>query len=132
MDISPLADKQQQSKNRSNSRQPRSEDRSRLDEYSTLSPASHLSREVLSAKRINSLIEQLNRMTGAMDISFELKQSSSLHADDTVVEVVDSRENEMLLELTMADLVEIEKQIKEDSVEDISELMCGSFFSLTA
>lgn len=132
MDISPLADKKQQNNSRNQNRQTRSEDMSRLDEFSSLSPATQHSREILSAKRVRILIEQLNRMTGLMDISFETKSPMTQTSNNTIVEVIDSKENELLFELKMTDLVEIEKQIKEDSVEDLSELVCGSLFSLTA
>lgn len=71
-------------------------------------------------------------MAGSIDITFELKQAERTPNRNTIVEVVDSKRNELLLELTMVDLVEIEKQMKEDLVEDLTELMCGSFFSLTA
>jgi len=133
MDISPLADKQQRNSNRKNNRRSRSEDNTRLDEYSPLPyTAPSLAGKILSVKRIENLIEELNQMTGSVDISFELKYADKQPSQNTVVEVVDSKRNELLLELKMQDLIEIEKQINEDSVEDLSEFMCGSFFSLTA
>ena len=133
MDISPLADKQQRNSNRKNSRRSPSEENSRLDEYSPL-PRQQTTRAgtVLSFKRIQNLIDELNQMTGAVDISFELKKTETQPRQSTIVDVVDSRRNQLLMELNMQDLVEIEKQINEDSIEKLSELMCGSFFSLTA
>lgn len=131
MDISPLADKQQRNNNRNSGRRARADDGSRLDEYSpptATTPAG----QVLSLKRIQNLIEELNRMAGSIDITFELKQAERTPNRNTIVEVVDSKRNELLLELKMRDLVEIEKQMQEDVVEDLTELMCGSFFSLTA
>jgi hypothetical protein len=131
MDISPLADKQQRNNNRNSGRRARSDDGSRLDEYSPPT-ASTPAGQVLSLKRIQNLIQELNQMAGSIDITFELKQAERTPNRNTIVEVVDSKRNELLLELTMVDLVEIEKQMKEDLVEDLTELMCGSFFSLTA
>lgn len=130
MDISPLTDKQRRNNNRN--RRNRSEDSSRLDEYSPLPQATATTSEVLTNRRIQHLIEELNHITGSTDISFVLKQASVRPSRHTIVEVVDTQREELLLELTMRDLVEIEKQIKEDRVEDLSEFMCGSFFSLTA
>jgi len=132
MDISPLADKRQRNSNQKNSRRSHSEESTRLDEYSPPQTTSARTGKVLTSKRIQNLIEELNHMTGSVDISFELKQADAQPTQDTTVEVVDSKRNELLLELKMQDLVEIEKQINEDSVEDLSEFMCGSFFSLTA
>ncbi len=133
MDISPLADKQQRNSNRKNSRRSPAEEYTRLDEYSPQPQAeSSLPGKILSVKRIQNLIDELNQMTGSVDISFELKYADSQPPQTTIVEVVDSKRNELLMELKMQDLVEIEKQINEDSVEKLSEFMCGSFFSLTA
>jgi len=125
MDISPLADQK-------NSRRSLSEESTRLDEYTPPDTPYVKTGQVLTSKRIQNLIAELNHMTGSVDISFELKQADAQPTQNTTVEVVDSKRDELLLELKMQDLVEIEKQIKEDSVEDLSEFMCGSFFSLTA
>jgi len=130
MDISPLADKRQRNNNQK--RRSHSDEYSRLDEYTPPQTASARTGKVLTSQRIQNLIDELNHMTGSLDITFELKQADARPTQNTTVEVVDSKRNELLLELKMQDLVDIEKQINEDSVEDLSEFMCGSFFSLTA
>jgi len=133
MDISPLADKQQRNRNRNNSRQ-RSDDPARLEEFATTAYADAASNnEVLSIERIRQLIEQLNQMAGPVDMEFELKLGTSRRVSkDTVVEIRDTEKGKLLLGLKMRDLVVIEKQINEDRVEALNELVCGSFFSLTA
>jgi len=133
MDISPLSDKQQRNHKRSNNRRSSTGDSTRLDEYSPIPhPPSPTTGEILSVNRINTLIDKLNQMAGSVDIAFNLKQITQHSPNNTVVEVVDSKQNELLLELKMQDLVEIEQQMNEDRVEDLTELVCGSFFSLTA
>ena len=133
MDISPLADKQQRNRNRKNSRQTPSDEYSRLDE-TWLLPQSKQSipDKTLSVTRILKLIDELNQLTGSVDISFEYKEQEIMQQNSIIIEVVDSIQNELLMELNMQDLIEIEKQLNEDSIENLSELVCGSFFSLTA
>ena len=133
MDISPLADKQQRNRNRQNSRQTPSDEYSRLDE-TWLLPQSKQSipDKTLSVTRILKLIDELNQLTGSVDISFEYKEQEIKQQNSIIIEVVDSIQNELLMELNMQDLIEIEKQLNEDSIENLSELVCGSFFSLTA
>lgn len=133
MDISPLADKQQRNRNRQNSRHSHADEQSRLDDTWPLRQSkSTKPHTTLSVTRILQLIDELNQMTGSVDVSFEMKDQDAKQQDTIIVEIVDSRQNELLMELDMQDLIEIEKQLNEDSIENLTEFMCGSFFSLTA
>ena len=133
MDISPLADKQQRNRNRQNSRHSQADEQSRLDGTWPLRQSkSTKPHTTLSVTRILQLIDELNQMTGSVDVSFEMKDQDAKQQDTIIVEIVDSRQNELLMELDMQDLIEIEKQLNEDSIENLTEFMCGSFFSLTA
>ena len=108
MDISPLADKQQRNRNRQNSRHSHADEQSRLDDTWPLRQSkSTKPHTTLSVTRILQLIDELNQMTGSVDVSFEMKDQDAKQQDTIIVEIVDSRQNELLMELDMQDLIAV-------------------------